>query len=238
MGSILRNYMSRTEHTRDIVGDTKMSFTDFDHLGWLKCDGRALPIANYMSLYKVIGTTFGGSGSNFKLPDMRGRVAAAAGLGDGLDEGGRPLTLRTRGQYIGEEKHKLTIGELAAHNHGVAEGGQGPNNNLTGEGGRHNHGGTTSGLVPVNGINAIGNYLEKIDTGFTGEASANGGNDAGGTHDHYIPFEPVHTHVLNGAGNDIPHNNMQPTLILGNMFIYCNKVYEGAGHLSAGTDII
>jgi microcystin-dependent protein len=232
MGSILRSYMTRAEHTYAIVGDTKMSFTDFDHHGWLKCDGRSLPIANYGSLHKVIGTTFGGSGSQFKLPDMRGRVAAAAGSGAERDDANRLLSARSKGQYIGEEVHQLTIAELAAHNHGVAEGGQVAGNNRTNSEGAHDHGGATSGLI---GDQNVANGIETVGLSVIGGPQVGSGE---GAHNHSISTDGTHYHTLNGAGNDIPHNNMQPTLILGNMFIYCNKVYEGAGHYSAGTDII
>jgi microcystin-dependent protein len=220
MASIIRNYQSRTEHTRAIVGDTKTSFTDVDHLGWLKCDGRMLTVANYMSLFEVIGYTFGGSGSQFKLPDMRGRVAGAAGTGLVKDDEQRNLTTRAKGEYRGEEVHQLSIAELAAHNHGVAPGGQGPNNNLTAPAGAHTH--------------TVDNF------GYGTQGVSDGGSTAMNETVKQQPTSgaPDHAHILNGAGNDVPHNNMQPTLFLGNMFIYCNKVYEGAGHLAAGTDII
>lgn len=229
MASIIRTYQSRSEHTRAIVGDTKTSFTEFDHLGWLKCDGRLLSKNDYMCLFNVIGTTFGGSGTQFKLPDMRGRVAGAAGLaGESIfkDDVGRNLTTRNKGQYLGEEIHQLSIAELASHNHGVAEGGQVAGNNRTSVEGQHNHGGST-------GTASHG--------GSQGVAAANGTNEVAedqNSHSHSISNDGSHYHVLNGAGNDVPHNNMQPTLFLGNMFIYCNKVYEGAGHFATGTDII
>lgn len=39
--------------------------------GWLKCDGSALPIAQYGPLFQAIGTTYGGDGtSTFCLPNL------------------------------------------------------------------------------------------------------------------------------------------------------------------------
>jgi len=38
----------------------------------LPCDGRSLAIASNAAIYNVIGTAYGGSGSNFCIPDFRG----------------------------------------------------------------------------------------------------------------------------------------------------------------------
>ena len=47
--------------------------------GWKICNGSSLLIADYKALYDVIGTSFGGSGKNFNLPDFNGRVAVGTG---------------------------------------------------------------------------------------------------------------------------------------------------------------
>lgn len=75
--------------------------------GWLICDGRSVSSAAYPELYAVIGTTYGGYGTNFQLPDLRGRFPA------GKDTG----TFATLGGKGGEEKHTLTIAEMPAHQH-------------------------------------------------------------------------------------------------------------------------
>jgi len=43
--------------------------------GWLPCDGKLLPIAQYESLYQVIGTKYGGGGNMFALPTIADPVA-------------------------------------------------------------------------------------------------------------------------------------------------------------------
>lgn len=79
--------------------------------GWRACDGSTLPIAGNEVLYALIGTTFGGDGStNFKLPDLRGRVPISQGLAP-------PLSNRTVGQTGGEEAHALQTNEMPAHSH-------------------------------------------------------------------------------------------------------------------------
>lgn len=79
---------------------------------WLKCEGQDLSVVAYPDLYAVIGNTFGGDITHFYLPDLRGRVIVDAGSGTGL-------TSYTLGETFGEEKHQLTVLELASHNHTI-----------------------------------------------------------------------------------------------------------------------
>ena len=47
--------------------------------GWLPADGRLLPINQFLPLFAVIGTTYGGNGiTDFALPNLIGRVAIGA----------------------------------------------------------------------------------------------------------------------------------------------------------------
>ncbi|HWT75341.1 MAG TPA: phage tail protein [Mobilitalea sp.] len=39
-------------------------------LGWMPCDGRSLSVAQYQSLYDLIGNAFGGNATNFNLPNL------------------------------------------------------------------------------------------------------------------------------------------------------------------------
>jgi microcystin-dependent protein len=39
--------------------------------GFLPCRGDSLPIKGYEALYSLIGTTYGGDGSHFNIPDLR-----------------------------------------------------------------------------------------------------------------------------------------------------------------------
>lgn len=47
--------------------------------GWLLCDGASVTVAAYPALHGVIGYTFGGSGLNFNVPDMRSGYAVGVG---------------------------------------------------------------------------------------------------------------------------------------------------------------
>jgi len=45
-----------------------------DSSKWLPCEGQSLLMSNYDDLYNVIGTAYGGGGTQFALPDMRGAI--------------------------------------------------------------------------------------------------------------------------------------------------------------------
>jgi microcystin-dependent protein len=94
--------------------------------GWIVCDGSSLLRAGtYATLFAAIGTTFGNAdGSHFNIPDMRGRVPIGVGTGtgggasgNGLPTGGSALTARALADWLGEETHVLSIGEMPAHTH-------------------------------------------------------------------------------------------------------------------------
>jgi microcystin-dependent protein len=95
------------------LGEIKMFAGTFAPMSWLFCWGQPLPIAQYSSLYSIIGIQFGGDGiNNFNLPDLRGRVPIGAGTGTGL-------TPRNPADKGGLETVALTIGNLPLHNHAV-----------------------------------------------------------------------------------------------------------------------
>lgn len=54
---------------------------------WMFCQGQLLYIDEYINLYSIIGTIYGGDGqSTFALPDFRGRVAVGPGHPLGMNE--------------------------------------------------------------------------------------------------------------------------------------------------------
>ena len=180
-----------------------MSFVGYDHIGWMVCDGRSLSTAQYNLLFQVIGYQFGGSGASFNLPNPAGGVVGVVGQRSNT-------TLHGPGQNIGAETHTLTIPEMPSHNHGVAAAPQTAGNNLTSSY-THNHGGVTgdTGSAPES-EQVISTVIAANTT-----ALVAGSN----THNHTIASD-THSHTLNAAGGDLPHNNIQPTLFMGNMFVY------------------
>jgi len=89
--------------------------------GWLLCNGAPKSTTEYKQLYDVIGYTWGGSGSSFNLPDLRGRFLRGVDDRDpaagGLDADGA----RTVGTYQAEaflaHKHTGNTDTDGAHNH-------------------------------------------------------------------------------------------------------------------------
>ena len=54
-------------------------------VGWMICDGALLSTTSFSLLFSKIGYTFGGSGSGFKLPDLRGEFIRSWDGGRGVD---------------------------------------------------------------------------------------------------------------------------------------------------------
>ena len=85
--------------------------------GWLLCDGRIVEQADYPELFEVIGTTYGYySRTDFKLPDLRGRVAV--GKNTVIDTETPDTDFNELGKTGGEKEHTLTIDEMPSHKHG------------------------------------------------------------------------------------------------------------------------
>ena len=93
--------------------------------GWLLLYGQAISRTTYATLFALIGTyynTGGEAGTDFRLPDCRGRVVAgqdnmggsSANRLTGLSGG---INGDTLGAVGGVETHTLTEAQLAAHDH-------------------------------------------------------------------------------------------------------------------------
>lgn len=78
--------------------------------GFLLCDGSSYNTTDYADLFAEIGYSFGGSGSSFKVPDMRDAFPVGANGGS--------ISLGATG---GESQHTLTTSEMPAHTHSLNE---------------------------------------------------------------------------------------------------------------------
>ena len=215
MSSVLRISSANTVRTKPTTGDTKTSFVDVDHLGWLKCDGRGVDTTLYNLLFQVIGYTFGGSGSTFNLPNAQGRVIGNKGtIVDACDPSGVAFP---SGTVTGEVKHKLTIAEMPAHNHNNAAGSPGVDTTAAGT-----TSSSTTGITHnANGPPGYGLIFQ--DGHSTLNAAVNDGSEPNlfTTSTALVLTDPTHSHTIASNGGDACHNNMQPTLFYGNMFVYC-----------------
>lgn len=96
-----------------IIGEICVVAFDFCPRGYVKADGRLLPVVNFQALYALLGTNYGGDGRvTFGLPDLRGRIPVATGGSAYM--GQMELAL---GQRAGSPTVTLTADNLPQHTH-------------------------------------------------------------------------------------------------------------------------
>ena len=101
---------------------------------WLWCDGSLVSTTTYASLFAQLSYTYGGSGSNFAVPDLRGRaVFGLDNMNNSVGTGGGDAGRLTSGSAAaidgdslgstgGDEEHVLTEAEMPSHQHGIGTG--------------------------------------------------------------------------------------------------------------------
>lgn len=216
------------------IGDLKHSIHNSDHSGWLKCDGRSLLRTDYIELFNIIGTDFGSSSSStFNLPNAQGRVLAPIGQADPA------FTNWGNGDTSGAETHIMTTIEMPSHSHSgtTASSGSHSHTGTIGNSGTHSHGISDPGHTHTQTtVNDDFNNSGGNPPGFTGDSagtetwsnisSSTTGisiNPAGDhTHSISISTEGAHTHnfTTGSVGEGAAFNIMQPTLFIGNVFIF------------------
>lgn len=119
--------------------------------GWALCDGAVLNTATSPALFAVIGYTYGGSGTSFNLPDLRGRFPYGATPGgvSGYREPGAYETQQTGGSAPGAPAADTRLDHR--HTHSIAT----ATNTTTGGGATRANTGTTdsAGLNNANTSN-------------------------------------------------------------------------------------
>ncbi len=114
-----------------IVGEIRIWPTGTAPSGWVLCDGTAYNSTadtTFAALFAVIANVFGGSdGTDFKVPDLKGRAAIGAGTGDAAD-----ATAHAIADKEGTEGHTLLTAEIPAHTHSVPSGAGSPSTYVDG----------------------------------------------------------------------------------------------------------
>ncbi|NJD90891.1 MAG: phage tail protein [Geobacter sp.] len=128
----------------------------FAPMGFAQCNGQQMNITQNSALYSLLGIAFGGdSKTYFNVPDLRSRVPAHCGQGNGLNS-------RTFAVAFGQENETLATANLPPHNHPLAE-------TQTGQTV------TATATATVNATTALGtlpgptgNYWSKVSNGSAG----------------------------------------------------------------------
>ena len=183
--------------------------------GYVLCDGATYDgtLSAYADLFAVIGLTYGGSGSNFQVPDLRGRVSAGRDATqtefDVLGETGGAKTVTLTGAESGvpAHSHPNTATSAAAdisHTH------SGTTDAETQTATQGLAGGSTSGFQTSLALNAAvastANLQAHSHTITTGGMSANAT-----THLHTITVTNANNTAAAAAA---AHQNLQPYLVV------------------------
>ncbi|HTJ26130.1 MAG TPA: tail fiber protein [Candidatus Limnocylindria bacterium] len=93
------------------LGTIMMFGGNFAINGWAMCNGQQLAISSNTALFSILGTSFGGNGTQtFGLPDFRGRVPIHQGQGLGL-------STYVLGENGGTENTTLLYNQMPSHTH-------------------------------------------------------------------------------------------------------------------------
>lgn len=218
------------------IGDIKYSLQTNNHSGWLLCDGRTLFKNDHSDLYNFLSNTIYRINDNvFKLPDCRGRILANISINNnnifGTTKGYKNVTLNN--ENIPNHTHNGYTKIDGVHSHGMTDLCNSHNHNgSTADSNIHGHVIDPNTYYNVNtddnfGTANLGSSHGKYDDyvnpnveSYNGPHIHNIAND--GLHNHGINYDADHNHsfTTDFSGNSESHNNMQPTIYIGNIFIY------------------
>jgi len=120
--------------------------------GFLECNGASLSTTTYATLFAVIGYTFGGSGANFTLPDLRGQFIRGWDHGRGNDTN-TPSRVFGSNEAAANISHTHTISQ-SAHAHGVSD----PSHAHSASTGSHSHSISDPGHLHGGGASSTGAF--------------------------------------------------------------------------------
>ena len=164
---------------------------------WLMCYGQTVSRTTYASLFAIISTTYntgGEAGTDFRLPDLRGRTIAGLDNMGGTDAG-RLSTANNLGTTTGAETVTLATTEIPSHGHTPTV-----TNNTVASAAGSSHGHTPT--VTNNAVNTGNQNADHTHTFGTSGASVDHSHttNGGGAHSHNIglrtgPASSTHTNT-------------------------------------------
>lgn len=138
--------------------------------GYLPCDGSLVRADDYPALYAAIGDLWGGDGTNFNLPDFRGRFMRGWDDGEGNDPDADTRKALYTGGATGDQVGTYQSDTLIAHT------------GTTNSTGNHSHTITGKGASDVKGGNDGDYVLRNGD----GSGSSNFSSSSTGSHSHTV----------------------------------------------------
>ena len=180
------------------IGSIQMWPSDTLPTGYRLCDGSSLDKTEYAALYAVLGTTYGGSGNTFNLPDLKGKFVAGKDSSvtdyNGLAKTG------------GANKVMLGMSEIPRHNHDQKDSIKESVEIVTTKAGDHSHdfdAVTNITRSSGQGLDVNNTQGAKVNTSAT--------TDSAGEHSHKV--------TLCSCGGDVngvtvAHENRPPFIVL------------------------
>jgi len=138
--------------------------------GFLLCDGTSYATATYAALFAVIAYTYGGSGANFNVPDLRDRtvVGVSSANSKTLAQGIGANTVTPTGNIGGSvAATTLTTAQIAAHTHTVTSTCTGGFSNTALSGGT-----AMSTFPPTSSTGGGQSHTHNLSANFTGSANS------------------------------------------------------------------
>lgn len=174
--------------------------------GWLVCDGASLSTTTYASLFDVIGYTFGGSGSSFNLPDLRGRFVR---YDNNMGNHGIPGVTATNAASRDTGRAHGSAQAQATAKNGLSNSPSAVTGTISGDGAHYNHAfgyRTQSGLAiggqdsryMMLGTDAPGGYAKPVQ--------GNPGAEIAGSHSHTFTGGSAAAQVIAGDAETRPIN--------------------------------
>lgn len=97
------------------LGEIRMFAGNYAPKGWALCNGSELNIAGNEALYSLLGTTYGGNGqTNFRLPDLRGRIPIYRSQTHPLGELGGAETVALNSSQVPVHTHSVNAVSVEA----------------------------------------------------------------------------------------------------------------------------